>query len=96
MIYITQWICEKRHCLFAVPWQASDASHKDIELLGEFVMILKKLPMRCTICEGRWLIEHGKTDFKDMAEAVHEVLSISITTHLKRQALKDLQDSARN
>ena len=59
-------------------------------------MVLKNLPMRCTICGGRWMIEHGKTDFTDMAEAVHEVFRIAIETNLKRVALKDLQESARN
>jgi len=86
MIWITQWLCTSRHCSIALAWDDKETTSKKVEEEGEGIYRRGVVVNRwCGICGGELHVEHGRTRFKAMDEAM---------AHLK--ALEKANLAARN
>ncbi|KKK64841.1 hypothetical protein LCGC14_2980130 [marine sediment metagenome] len=76
MIWITQWLCPSRHCAIAVAWDDQEATAQNVEYQGEQVFRQGTLNRWCGICGGSLDVEHGRTAFKTMEEALPHIKAI--------------------
>lgn len=69
MIWVTQWLCPKRHCSIGFAWDDEEETPEEIEKKGELLYDTGVFNRYCGICGGDLHVEHGKTAFKTMDEA---------------------------
>ena len=76
MIWVSQWLCADRHCSIALLWDEGEETLEAIEGKGEGLYQRKVLNRWCGICGGALTVEHARTRFATMEEAlpVMEVL----------------------
>lgn len=84
MIWITQWLCTSRHASIALVWDDSETTAEEIEAKGEDLYSRKVINRWCGICHGELHVEHGRTKFKTVAEALHPVKAIEQANTLAR------------
>jgi hypothetical protein len=70
MIWITQWLCPQRHCSIALAWDDLLTTAEAIEAQGESFYTSGAINRTCGICGGELHVEHGRTVFKTMDEAM--------------------------
>jgi hypothetical protein len=70
MIWISQWLCPKRHCSIALAWDESDSNPQAIEAQGEEYYCSGELDCHCGICGSDLHLEHGMSRFTTMDEAL--------------------------
>jgi hypothetical protein len=70
MIWISQWLCPERHCSIALAWDDKEATSEAIEEKGEGIYAMGSINRHCGICGGDLQVEHGRTKFKTMDEAM--------------------------
>jgi hypothetical protein len=68
MIWISQWLCPKRHCSIALAWDEEEETEESIERKGEEIYASGSINRHCGICGGGLHVEHEKTIFKTLAE----------------------------
>ena len=76
MIWITQWLCPRRHCAIALAWDDQEITAEEAERRGEQTFTQRILNRWCGICGGSLHVEHGRTRFKTMDEALPHVKEI--------------------
>lgn len=76
MIWITQWLCPSRHASIALVWDDSETTAQEIEERGEDLYCRGVINRWCGICRGELHVEHGRTGFKTMEEALPRVKAI--------------------
>ena len=76
MIWITQWLCSRRHCAIAVAWDDQEMSAGEAERRGEQAFAKRILSRWCGICGGSLHIEHGRTKFNTMEEVFPRIKAI--------------------
>lgn len=80
MIWITQCLCEHRHCIMAAAWDDTktkqhDAEHDLRNALTQLVLD-GVINSHCRICKSKtWSYESGRTRFRTMEEA-KELLAV--------------------
>ena len=79
MIWIAQWLCPSRHCAIAVAWDDQETTAKNAEQQGEGAFTQGILNRWCGICGGSLYVEHGRTAFKTMEEALPHLKAIEKT-----------------
>jgi len=72
MICITQWFCTNRHCSIAIPWDEQALTPDQVEEMGEGLYRRGVINRWCGICGGELHVEHGRTRFETMDEALPE------------------------
>ena len=77
MIWITQWLCPSRHCSLAIPWDDQAMTSGQVEEKGEDLYHRGVIHRWCGICGGELHIEHGRTRFKTMDEALPEINAVA-------------------
>ena len=87
MIWITQWLCPSRHCVIAVAWDDQEMTAENAECRGEQVFKQRILNRWCGICGQGLHVEHGRTAFKTMQEALPYVKAIERANLLGRSIL---------
>lgn len=71
MIYLTQWLCPKRHCSIALLWDDETSTAEAIAEEGEGFYKNGLVGRVCAICRSTKLkLVHGRTSFKTMEEAM--------------------------
>lgn len=71
MIYITQWLCPKRHCSIAFFWDDEATTTEDIAQDGEGYYERGLVRRVCGVCRSTKLeMEHRSTTFKTFDEAL--------------------------
>jgi hypothetical protein len=78
MIWITQWLCPKRHCSIALAWDDKEETREAIEEKGEAIYARGSINRYCGICAGDLHVEHGRTKFKTMDEAAAPLAATEI------------------
>ena len=76
MIWITQWLCPSRHCAIAVAWDDQETTAEQAERRGEEAFSKGVFYRWCGICRQGLHIEHGRTIFKTMDEALPHLKAI--------------------
>ena len=76
MIWITQWLCPNRHCAIAVAWDDQKTTSEEVEYQGEQTFTQHVLNRWCGICGGSLQLEHGRTKFNTMDEALPHIKKI--------------------
>ena len=76
MIWITQWLCSNRHCAIAEAWDDQEMSAGEAERRGEQAFTQRILNRWCGICGGSLHVEHGRTKFTTMEEALPHIKAI--------------------
>jgi hypothetical protein len=85
MICITQWLCPMRHCSIALAWDSKQTNMVEIEDRGEELYRSGKINRRCGICGEGLTVEHGRTKFKTLKEAMRPLVEIELE-NLKTRA----------
>jgi hypothetical protein len=73
MVWITQWLCTNRHCSIAIPWDDQEMTSDQVEEKGEGIYRRGVIHRWCGICGGELHVEHGRTRFKTMDEALPKI-----------------------
>jgi len=76
MIWITQWLCPERHCVIAVAWDDQETTTEEAKRQGEQAFTKGIVNRWCGICRGSLHVEHGRTRFKTMDEALPRIKEI--------------------
>lgn len=78
MIYITAWVCPRRHFAFALGWDSKDHTRENVEGRGEEIFTSGTLNRECGICYGELHVEHKETAFKTLAqfEAIRPLMEL--------------------
>jgi len=87
MIWITQWLCPSRHCAIALAWDEQETTAQDIKHQGEEVFQQGLLNRWCGICGGSLHVEHGRTSFKSLEEALPHVEAIEMANLFARSII---------
>lgn len=87
MIFISQWLCPLRHCSIALAWDDSTQNAAEIEAQGEALYATSCLNRWCGICHGDLEVEHGRTGFKTMEEAMPHLKEQEAENRLARAIL---------
>jgi len=71
MIWLTQWLCPKRHCSIALTWDDGETTAQRVVAQGEAVYTSGTINRWCGLCGSRELRpEAGSTGFPTMEEAL--------------------------
>lgn len=91
MVWITQWLCARRHCSIAIAWDDTVENQAKIEAQGENLFKEQHLNRHCHICgPGNILtIESGKTRFKTINEAQPHLMMVSLENLITRAIIGD-------
>lgn len=85
MIWISQWLCPKRHCLISFAWDAADDSQDAIRDRGEKLFADTALNRWCGICGSPDIqVEHGRTRFRNMEEAECAIRVVEVSNAAAR------------
>ena len=76
MIWISQWLCPRRHCAIAVAWDDQEMSAEEAERRGGQAFT-QGINRWCGICGGSLRVEHDRTKFKTMGEALPYIKAIA-------------------
>ena len=78
MIYLTAWVCPRRHFAIALGWDSKDETRENVERKGEAVFTSGTLNRHCGICEGELHVEHKEKPFPTLAalEAVKPFMEL--------------------
>ncbi len=76
MIWISQWLCPNRHCAIAIAWDDQETNPQEAESRGERVFQETPLKPWCGICGEGLHVEHGRTRFSTMEEALPHLRAI--------------------
>jgi len=76
MIWITQWLCPQRHCSIALAWDDIETNSREIEKRGEDIYRSGAINRYCGICSGELHVEHGRTKYRTLSEAMPDLLVI--------------------
>lgn len=87
MIWISQWLCPERHCAIAVAWNDQETTAKEAERQGEQAFAKGIVNRWCGICGGSLHVEHGRTRFKTMDEALPRIKEIEQANLLARSII---------
>ena len=86
MIWISQWLCPRRHCAIAVAWDDQEMTAEEAERRGE--QAFKRGVNRwCGICGGSLHVEHGRTRFKTTVEALPHLRRIERANLIARSII---------
>jgi hypothetical protein len=88
MIWITQWLCPERHCCIALAWDDALTNEQEAAKKGEELFQSGVLISWCGICNGKLHIEHERTDFKTMEEAMPSLVLTEIANAFARKILQ--------
>jgi len=75
MIWITQWLCPQRHCSIGLAWDDTVTSAQAIESRGEEIYKSGFIDRYCLLCSGQLQVEHGRTAFRTMEEALPSLIA---------------------
>jgi len=75
MIWITQWLCPRRHCVIAVAWDDQEITPEEAVRRGEQAFT-QDVNRWCGICGGSLHVEHGRTRFNTMEKALPQLKAI--------------------
>jgi len=75
MIWITQWLCPRRHCVIAVAWDDQELTAEEAERRGEQAFT-QGINRWCGICGDSLHVEHGRTKFNTMEKALPYIKAI--------------------
>ena len=88
-IWLTQWLCPRRHCAYAVPWDPAERSVGDVEALGAELARGLGLNERCGICGGPIAPESAPTVFPTTAAAMGALAEAQAAQLATRRLLDD-------
>ena len=86
MIWITQWLCPSRHCAIAIAWDDQELTAEEAERQGEQAFT-QGINRWCGICGGSLHVEHGRTRFKTIAEALPHLRRIERANLIARSII---------
>ena len=93
MIWLTQWLCPKRHCSIALAWDDGETTAQRVAVEGEAVFAAGWLNRWCGLCRSRELRpEAAPTRFQTMEEALPSLKALKSLQEHTRQVL----DGGRN
>lgn len=96
-IWLTQWLCPKRHCAITLAWSSEDHTEEDIVAQGERVFSSRVLNRHCGICGGSLTPESSVTMWKTLREIeIAGQMTQMIDLLLARAAIELLKDQSRN
>jgi len=95
-IWLTQWLCPRRHCSIAIMWHPQQTTATDVEQEGEAVYKRGVLNRRCGICDGELAPEHRPTRYTTMDEAEREGRKIEAASLVSRLMLESVKEGSKN
>jgi len=75
MIWITQWLCPRRHCVIAVAWDDQEMTPEEAVRRGEHAFT-QSVNRWCGICGGSLHEEQWRTEFYTMEKALPHIKAI--------------------
>lgn len=69
MIWLSQWLCPRRHCSIGLAWNDTSDTSDHVERSGEELFTSGVLTRRCGICGGKLAVTHSRSRFATMDEA---------------------------
>jgi hypothetical protein len=87
VIWLTQWLCEQRHCAFVMAWDETKSGAAEVERVGIAVASSGVVTNRCGICGGGIKPESEPTIFATMKEAVPALVAFQSRQIATRRAL---------
>lgn len=96
MIWISQWLCPRRHCSIALVWDDQHETRENVEATGERFYREGTVNRWCGLCGGALHIEHGQTRFKTLEEAQPHLEALQLDNLASRALLERLQGEGRN
>ena len=88
MIWISQWLCPKRHCLVGLGWDDEVDTQDAMRDQGEKLFEDTVFNRWCGICGSRDIqVEHGQTKFRDMEEAEAAIRVVEASNAVARRLL---------
>lgn len=95
-VWITQWLCPKRHCSIALMWDPRQTTAAAIEAEGEAVFTSGALNRNCGLCGADLTPEASATQFTTMAEAERAGRALELANLISRAALEAHKSGSRN
>ena len=68
-IWLSQWLCPKRHCSIAFAWDDGQTTRQEVEERGRRLYQEGAVNPWCGICGQGVQVEHAPTRFKTLEEA---------------------------
>ena len=89
MIWLTQWLCPKRHCSIALAWDDGETTAQRMVARGGGIYATGAINRWCGLCGSRELRpEAGPTRFQTMEEALPSLKALESLQEFTRQVLE--------
>ena len=89
MIWLTQWLCPKRHCSIALAWDDGETTAQRIVARGECLYATGAINRWCGLCRSREIRpEAAPTRFQTMEEALPSLKAEEAAQERTRQVLE--------
>lgn len=96
MIWITQWLCPRRHCSIALLWDPAERTEESIRAQGEAFYKTGAINRYCGICAGDLEPESRRTIWRTMEEAEREGRKAEAANLASRAAIDEIKKGNKN
>lgn len=86
-VWLSQWLCPRRHCAVAFVWDPQTTNARTIQNKGEEIFKSGAINRRCGICGGELFVEHRPTIYSDKEQAERDFREVELQNLATRAAL---------